>query len=258
MPVSVLVIDDDALSREVLTLLLDAAGYIAEEADSGEAAISQLQSANSIPQVILTDLQMPGIAGDELARRLRSLCGPATTLLAMSATSPENGSVQNFDSFLLKPFSMDAFTTALAGTHPQATTHSRKTDTPVLDESTYSKLVASMRPRKLEQLYTLCLTDVDSRLAKMQLAASNVDDKTFRAEAHAIKGSCGMVGAIELQTLATSMEKRGLSDDHVASLKEFPLAVRRLRRMLIARDISNHQAPESQEKMRDEGSNEKV
>ncbi|MEI9977978.1 MAG: response regulator [Edaphobacter sp.] len=58
MPVSVLVIDDDALSREVLTLLLDAAGYIAEEADSGEAAISQLQSANSIPQVILTDLQM--------------------------------------------------------------------------------------------------------------------------------------------------------------------------------------------------------
>jgi HPt (histidine-containing phosphotransfer) domain-containing protein len=90
----------------------------------------------------------------------------------------------------------------------------------------------------------------------MQLAATSGDNATYRAEAHAVKGSCGMVGAIELQTLATSMEKRGLGDDHVASLKEFPLAARRLRRMLVARE-TNH-PPESQEKMRDEGSNQKV
>jgi hypothetical protein len=44
-----------------------------------------------------------------------------------------------------------------------------------------------------------------------------------------------MVGALELQTLATSMEKHGLSDDHVASLKEFTVACERLRGMLIAR-----------------------
>ena len=68
-----------------------------------------------------------------------------------------------------------------------------------------------------------------------------------------------MVGALELQTLATSMEKRGLSDDHVASLKEFLLACERLRRMLVAREINHNQVPpESQEKMRDEGSNEEV
>jgi hypothetical protein len=43
-----------------------------------------------------------------------------------------------------------------------------------------------------------------------------------------------MVGAIELQSLATSMEERGLRDDHIASLDEFILACGRLRRILVA------------------------
>jgi CheY-like chemotaxis protein len=258
MPVSVLVIDDDALSREVLVVLLEAAGYIAESADSGEAAISLLQTAHSLPQAVLTDLQMPGITGNELAQHLRLLCGPTTTLLAMSATAPEDHSTRDFDGFLLKSFTIGAFTAALAGTAPKPASDSQTKEIAVLDESTYLKLTASMRPQQLEQLYALCLADVDSRLTKMRSAAASGDNATYRAEAHAIKGSCGMVGATELQTLATSMEKRGLGDDHVASLKEFPLAARRLRRMLVARETSHHQAPESQEKMRDEGSNQKV
>jgi CheY-like chemotaxis protein/HPt (histidine-containing phosphotransfer) domain-containing protein len=258
MPHQVLVIDDDAPSREVLTLLLEAAGYAAESADSGEAAISLMQSSHSLPHAILTDLQMPGITGNELAQHLRLLCGPATTILAMSATAPEDHSERNFDGFLLKPFTIGAFTAALAGTAPKPATDSQTKEIAVLDESTYSKLVASMRPQQLEQLYALCLADIDSRLTQMRSAAASGNAAIYRAEAHAIKGSCGMVGAIELQTLATSMEMRGLSDDHVASLKEFPLAARRLRRILIARETSHHQASESQEKMRDEGSNKKV
>lgn len=240
MPFTVLVIDDDALSREVLVLLLEVAGYTAESADSGEAGLSLLQSAPLLPQAILADLQMPGITGNALARRLRPLCGPTATLLAMSATPPEDGSARDFDGFLLKPFSIDLFTATLAGVAPAATNGSHTQETPILDESIYRKLTGSMRPPQLEQLYALCLTDIDARLTKMQLAASSRDDKTYRAEAHAIKGSCGMVGAVELQSLATSMEKRGLSDDHVASLKEILLAAKRLQRMLRARDIGHN------------------
>jgi CheY-like chemotaxis protein len=241
MPLSVLVIDDDALSREVLIFLLEAAGYTAESADSGEAALSLLRSAPLLPQAILADLQMPGITGNDLARRMRHLCGPAATLLAMSATPPEYSSARDFDGFLLKPFTIDLFTAALAGATPEATNGSRAQETPILDESVYRKLTGSMRPPQLEQLYVLCLADIDARLTKMQLAASSGDGKTYCAEAHAIKGSCGMVGAMELQSIATSMEMRGLSDDHVASLKEMLLAAQRLQRMLRAREISHSQ-----------------
>ena len=76
----------------------------------------------------------------------------------------------------------------------------------------------------------------------MQRAASKGDDAAYKREAHAIKGGCGMVGALELQTLATSTERRGLSDDHVASLNEFVLACERLRGMLVAHEITQVRA----------------
>jgi CheY-like chemotaxis protein len=237
MPVRILVVDDDALSREVLALLLQGAGYAVETADSGDAALLHLQTAHSRPQVVLTDLQMPGTSGNQLARSLRSLCGPATSLMAMSASAPDDGSDREFDGFLQKPFTMEMFTAAIAGKAAKMVKEPNGAAATVLDEAVYSKLAGSMRPPRLEQLYTLCLADAEGRLATMRQAAFGGDDAAYKREAHAIKGGCGMVGALELQTLATSMEQRGLSDDHVASLKEFIVACERLRGMLIAREI---------------------
>jgi CheY-like chemotaxis protein len=242
MPVKVLVVDDDVLSREILALLLDDAGYSVETADSGDAALLHLQTAHLMPQVVLTDLQMPGTTGNELALRLRGVCGPATTLLAMSATTPDDGSDREFDGFLQKPFPMETFTAAIAGKTAKMATEANGAVARVLDEVVYAKLAGSMRRVRLEQLYALCLADAESRLGTMRQAASRADDGAYKREAHAIKGGCGMVGALELQTLATSMEERGLSDDHVASLKQFVVACERLRGMLIAREIIHDRA----------------
>jgi CheY-like chemotaxis protein/HPt (histidine-containing phosphotransfer) domain-containing protein len=243
MPVRVLVVDDDSLSREVLALLLHGAGYAVESADSGDAALLHLQSTPTRPQVVLADLQMPGTSGQDLARQLRSLCGPATLLLAMSASEPNDKSDREFDGFLLKPFTMETFAAAIAGKTAEVAKEPNRMKEPnnvnvaALDEIVHQKLAGSMRRPQLQQLYALCLTDAEARLAAMQQAASNGGDATYRREAHAIRGGCGMVGAIELQTLATSMEERGLSDDHVASLKQFIVAHERLRRILVAREI---------------------
>ena len=242
MPIQILVVDDDALSREVLALLLHSAGYAVETADSGDAALLHLRTAQLPPQVVLTDLQMPGTTGSELALRLRGLCGPRTMLLSMSATAPDDGSAREFDGFLLKPFTMETFTAAIAGKTAGAVKEPNGAAATVLDEVVYSKLAGSLRPAQLKQLYTLCLADTQHRLATMRQAACGDDDASYKREAHAIKGGCGMVGALELQTLATSMEERGLSDDNVASLQEFIVACERLRDMLVAREIIHDQA----------------
>ncbi len=236
MPSRVLVIDDDDLSREIFALLLNSAGYEVDTAESGDAALHHLRTAHPPPEVVLADLQMPGIAGRELALQLRALCGPATLLLAMSASQPDDGSDGEFQGLLLKPFTAETFTKILtAGT----TGIERKTAAPnvVLDEAVHRKLAESMRPAQLERLYELCLSDAEKRYNNMCSAASEGDEDTYKKEAHAVKGSCGMVGARELQTLATSIEKHGFSDDHVASLGEFIVACERLRGMLIAREI---------------------
>jgi CheY-like chemotaxis protein len=236
MSVRVLVVDDDAVSREVFALLLNSAGYAVETADSGDAALLHLQTASPLPDVVLTDLQMPGTSGVELALQLRDLCGASTKLLVMSASVPEDGVERAFDGFLKKPFTMEMFAAAIVGVTPGAARATNVKCDAVLDENVYRKLAGSMRGPQLDQLYAMCLADAEGRITGMRRAAADGDDTAYKREAHAIKGGCGMVGALELQTLATSMEQHGLRDDHVASLEEFLVACERLRRMLIAHE----------------------
>jgi CheY-like chemotaxis protein len=245
-PVRILVVDDDAVSREVIALHLEGAGYAVETAESGDAALLRLGAAGGLQTaVVLTDLQMPGIAGRELGRRLREVCGGGTLLLAMSGSEPEEAVRRAFDGFLSKPFAMEALAAAIAGSGPSAD-GAVGGDIPALNEGVYRKLAGAMRRERLEQLYALCLSDAEARIAAMRRSASDEDDVAYRKEAHALKGGCGMVGAAELQSLATSMEERGLTDtNHVASLDEFMLACERLRRILIAH-TGEEKDPEAQ------------
>jgi CheY-like chemotaxis protein/HPt (histidine-containing phosphotransfer) domain-containing protein len=233
-PLKILVVDDDALSRDLLVLLLAREGHTAEIAESGEAAIAALKQA-AMPGLILVDLQMPGIRGSALAYRLREACHETARLLAMSASPPPEGSLEGFDGFLRKPFSMDALSAALM---EPSTKDREDIESPqkahVLDHEIYRKLEAAMSREKLAQLYALCLDDVKRRVSTMREAAARNDDESYRRAAHAIKGGCGLVGALELQTIAASGENTGITANHVATLDEFPLACERLERMLVA------------------------
>ena len=245
-PVSILLIDDDELSRELLTLLLSAEGYDVEAMDSGDAALRHLQQTpRKPPQVILSDLQMPGITGPELAQKLRAACAsqraPRPLLLAISGSRPDDATRNSFDGFLLKPFTMQDLATALT-TQTQHSGSTVPTESPSplpsvsLNEDTYRKLTDSIPGEQLNQLYALCLSDIEARTARMRTAATSGDDACYRREAHAIKGGAGMVGATEIHRLATDMEQQGLDTaNHVASLDEMLLSCERLRVILIAR-----------------------
>ena len=106
IPVRVLVVDDDAMSRELLAVLLAAEGYAVESVDSGEAALGLLERGGPAPDLVLADVQMPGLTGVQLAGKLRRACGRSTLLLAMSGSRPPENTVSRFDGFLLKPFKM--------------------------------------------------------------------------------------------------------------------------------------------------------
>jgi CheY-like chemotaxis protein len=237
VPLKILVVDDDALSRDLIALLLTHEGHSIETVDSGEAAIAHLTGATGSPDLVLADLQMPGISGSALAHNLRQT-GYAALLFAMSGSQPKDEALNGFDGFLLKPFAMDAVTTAVEGIS-QLPANEPSHDMHVLDLETYQKLQVSMKPEKLSQLYDLCLSDVKKRVGTMRQAAAEGDDATYRREAHSIKGGCGLVGAIELQTIAASGETDGIVANHVATLDEFLVACERLERMLVANQQFN-------------------
>jgi CheY-like chemotaxis protein len=113
-PLRVLVVDDDAMVRELLAVMLEAEGYAVQCAESGDAALALLRPPAPAPQVVLADIQMPGTAGAQLARKLRATCGPATLLLAMSGSGPSPKAIALYDGFLLKPFTTAQFAAALS------------------------------------------------------------------------------------------------------------------------------------------------
>jgi CheY-like chemotaxis protein len=113
-PVRVLVVDDDAMSRDLLGVLMEAEGYVVERAASGDAALALLEEGLPAPEIILADMQMPGITGSELAEALRRSCGPNTLLLAMSGSGSPGKVVSRFDGFLLKPFTVRDMVEAVA------------------------------------------------------------------------------------------------------------------------------------------------
>ena len=66
----VLIVDDDAAMRLFLEEELHEAGYVTLSASSGDDALERLAGASV--DVVITDVEMPGMKGDELLLRLRS------------------------------------------------------------------------------------------------------------------------------------------------------------------------------------------
>ncbi len=225
-PLRILVVDDDSVSREVLEMLLAHTGYAVETAESGEAALTMLSQKD----VVLADLQMPGLRGSALAEALRTVCGGSVWVIAMSGSEAAAGDLAGYDGFLRKPFTMDQLQDKL-----RRMLEKESADAPqdqaaalTLDERTYERLSASMSAERLATLYEMFLGDTRRRIAEIRDAVEQGDAEECQRQAHAIKGSCGMVGALEVQMIATSFENNKLYAYSRESLETFLKACDRL------------------------------
>jgi CheY-like chemotaxis protein len=75
----ILVVEDDQVSRETMTDVLAHAGYDVVAAADGYEALSI--AAHGSPDLVLSDLQMPGIDGVELTKRLHAFAGGVPVVL---------------------------------------------------------------------------------------------------------------------------------------------------------------------------------
>lgn len=82
----ILLVDDDAGLRAMLYSALSRAGFEVEEASTGDEAIAAFEER--CPDLLLSDLVLPGPNGQELASRCRELC-PGAILVFMSGYSEE-------------------------------------------------------------------------------------------------------------------------------------------------------------------------
>jgi CheY-like chemotaxis protein len=81
-----LIVDDDEQVREALSELLQEAGYACATAGNGLEAVQRLRQAGT-PDVILLDVNMPGMDGVEFLRLAREQVGPGFGVIAMSGAA---------------------------------------------------------------------------------------------------------------------------------------------------------------------------
>ena len=107
----ILVVEDNPLNLKLVRDVLGAAGFDVVAATSGEEGLRLATS--SPPDLVLMDLQLPGIDGVETMRRMRDAPQPVTapivavTALAM-AEDHANAARAGFDGYIEKPISVRA------------------------------------------------------------------------------------------------------------------------------------------------------
>jgi two-component system, NarL family, sensor histidine kinase EvgS len=114
----ILVAEDDAVNRMVITRQLELLGYAAELAEDGHTALAMWRSGRF--GLLLTDLHMPGMDGYELARTIRQEEAPDAVrrpILALTANAMKGEARRaldlGLDAYLTKPIRMADLQAAL-------------------------------------------------------------------------------------------------------------------------------------------------
>jgi two-component system, OmpR family, KDP operon response regulator KdpE len=104
---NILVVDDEAQIRRVLRSALSTRGYVITEAKTGEEALESLGKEH--PDLILLDVNMPGMGGIEACREIRR--GFDAPIIMLTVRNAERDKVAALDAgaddYVVKPFSIE-------------------------------------------------------------------------------------------------------------------------------------------------------
>lgn len=108
-PESILIVDDDPISRRLLAATLQRLGYGTEEAADGGSAWERFVGDDPVPRMMVLDWMMPVMDGAELCRRVRSrIDDPYTYIVFLTTRGDRQDMIDGFeagaDDYLTKPF----------------------------------------------------------------------------------------------------------------------------------------------------------
>ncbi|HLL73186.1 MAG TPA: response regulator transcription factor [Pyrinomonadaceae bacterium] len=114
----ILVVDDEAKLLRAVAVDLRAEGYDVATARSGAEALAHV--AQSMPDLIVSDIRMPGMDGYQLARRLRENARTAIIpVIFLTAKDTSADRIEGFrsgvDAYITKPFEPDELLVVIAG-----------------------------------------------------------------------------------------------------------------------------------------------
>lgn len=230
---SVLLVEDNPVNRMVARGYLDRLGCRVEEAEDGGRAL-ELASAKEF-DVVLLDIDLPDMSGDEVARRLTATLDPLPRLVALTAhhlqDSPEERARLGVERVLTKPISPRLLHEVLEGGEQAPG-----------DPQTRAGLAEDIDDLGTEETTAILiefLAQVDHTLPQLEAAADRADHEATRNLAHRLKGAaanfhltgfCEVLAEIETQARAGA----DLSGVSTALRNAAPPALEQLRKTAAA------------------------
>jgi CheY-like chemotaxis protein len=222
---NVLAVDDNEINRMVLVSLLEHEGARVDCTNSGAATLARLQQVGTEHyDIILTDIQMPGMDGYELTRRIHEQ-HPALPILGLTAHADEETRARCLAAGMLahipKPISLDLLITEVCR-------HSRRPSTPRTGSATmpatapspetttpagmvdWSALETQFRGKAsfVTRLADKALINYRTNAIRLRaLAAGQGELSELSFVAHSIKGTAGTLKATAVYELAAATDQ---------------------------------------------------
>jgi signal transduction histidine kinase/CheY-like chemotaxis protein/HPt (histidine-containing phosphotransfer) domain-containing protein len=213
---TILVVDDDPVTREVARLMVGKAGHKVQAAASGEAALKMLRKRAF--DLVLLDMHMTGIDGIETALAIRELPGiTQPRIVALTAdVSPETTRrmrAAGLTTILSKPITSAALLQVIgrggsrAG-RSRAVALSAEQPVDAAFFRTQRRLIGHERTRQLVALFA---SVSEAILTQMQVALPAPERSELRRLAHQLASSAGAVGLGQVFALAATLEREAMS-----------------------------------------------
>src|SRR5215813_3362053 len=220
----VLVVDDEENIRLVLKTLLKRHGYDVEIADSGEAALTLVDSFG--PDVILTDVRMPKLNGLDLLATLKAKQNPATVIV-MSAYGNVDLALEAMKAgaydYVGKPFKPDEYVLGLrkAEERESLRRENRALKEQIQKESQFESILAKSPAMaeifrtitKIADFKTTVLIQGESGVGK-ELVARAVHLRSTRKNHPFVPINCGAIPENLLESELFGHKKGAFTDAH--------------------------------------------
>jgi DNA-binding NarL/FixJ family response regulator len=158
---TILVIDDDERLRGLICDMLANAGYQVVPAVNGEEGIAAMR--NRPPNLVISDIQMPGRSGYEVCRAVRAEFGDIPFMFLSGTRTEPYDRVAGFefgaDDYITKPFDPDEFLARVRALLRRSARADAAATAPALDTS------GDLTPRELEILQLLAEGLVQGEIA---------------------------------------------------------------------------------------------
>ncbi|MFP4584332.1 MAG: ATP-binding protein [Desulfococcaceae bacterium] len=231
-PLRILLAEDNPMNQKLVESLLVPRGHAVDIASDGKAALERLGEAAY--DLVLMDIQMPGMDGLEATRRLRtweSDRGSRVPVYALGARvlngEREQCIAAGMDGFIPKPIRREDLFRVLAGLSPSraasassAPSPAPKSGEPPLDREGLLDIVGGL-PRIARELIRLYRQNCPELVEKVRRAVEAADARKLKESAHALKGMSLNLSAGPVAEASLRLERLGRSEDLTHAAREF-------------------------------------